>query len=139
MELLEKMLFFFSKIAKPLQDAGFDKDFVQCWAKVKNLKMPYNKVKDNYARSGRERIVCPHFELLDAIVHAQSSTEPSEVIEALSDDAGNHSDASDALNQNEAEQNESEEEDHAGEQNEVESGRDDEEQASGGKQPPAKK
>lgn len=143
----------FSKIAKRLQDAGFEKDWVQCRVKVKNLKTLYKKVKDNNARSGRARIVCPHFELLDSILGARPATEPPEVIEAMSDDPGNHSDASDTLNdgaqdkgargseeeQNEGEQNESEQGDRAGERNEVEPGRDDEEQARGDKQPPAKK
>lgn len=136
-----------------MQDVGFEKDWVQCRAKVKNLKALYKKVKDNNARSGRARIVCPHFELLDSILGARPATEPPEIIEAMSDDAGNDSDASDTLNdgaqekeargseaeQNEGEQNESEQGDHAGEQNEVESGRNDEEQARGDKQPPRKK
>ena len=141
-----------SKIAKRLQDAGFEKDWVQCRAKVKNLKTLYKKVKDSNATSGRARIVCPHFELLDSILGARPATEPTEIIEAMSDNAGNHTDASDTLNdgaqekgarggeeeQNEGEQNESEQGDHAGERNEVESGRDDEEKARSDKQPPAK-
>ena len=138
----------FVKIAKRLQDAGFEKDWVQCRAKVKNLKTLYKKVKDSNARSGRARIVCQHFEQLDAILGARPATEPPEVIESISDDAGNHSDAGDTLNDraqeegtrgSEPEQNESEQGDFAGEQNEGESGRNDEEQARCDKQPPAKK
>ena len=73
----------------------------------------------------------------------------------MSDDAGNHSDATDTLNycaqekgatgseeeQNKGEKNESEQGDCAGvrERNEVDLGRVDEKQARGEKQPPAKK
>ena len=96
-ELLETRLFF-SKIAKRLQDAGFEKDWGQCRDKLKNLKTLYKKVKDNNAKSGKATIACPHFELLDSIIGARPATEPPEVIEAMSDDAGNHSDASDTLN-----------------------------------------
>ena len=137
----------FEKIAKRLQDAGFEKDWVQCRAKVKNLKAIYKKVKDNNARSGRARIVCQNFEMLDAILGARPATKSAEVTEAISDDTGN-SDAIDTLNDSsqeegargsEPEQNESEQGDCAGEQNEGESGKDDEEQSRGDKQPPAKK
>ena len=58
----------FSKIAKLLQDAGFEKNWVQCRAKGKISKTLNKKVNDNNAKSGRARIACPHFELLDSIL-----------------------------------------------------------------------
>ena len=88
----------FSKKAKRFQDAGFEEDWVQCRAKVKKLKTLYKKVQDNNSRSVRERIVCPHFELLDAILGVRPATEPSDGIEEMLDDAAKDSDASNTLN-----------------------------------------
>ena len=45
-----------------------NKDWIQCRAKVKNLKTSCKKVKDNNDRSGRARKPCQYFEQLDTIL-----------------------------------------------------------------------
>ena len=63
------------KSLKCLKDAGCDKGWIQCRAKVKHLKRP-KKVKDNNDQSGRARNACQHFEKLDTIVGSQPATQP---------------------------------------------------------------
>ena len=72
----------FERITSCLRDAGFDKDWVQCRAKLKNLKATYKKVKDNNDRSGRARRACKYFDDIDAILGCRPATQPPGVIES---------------------------------------------------------
>ena len=58
----------FERISKRLKEAGYDKDWTQCRAKIKNLKTLYKRVKDNNSRSGRGRKVCKFYDEIDAIL-----------------------------------------------------------------------
>ena len=58
----------FQRIALRMTEAGFDKDWTQCRAKLKNLKTSYKKAKDSNSRSGRGRVVCRFYDELDAII-----------------------------------------------------------------------
>ena len=71
---------FFERIASRLHYAGFDKDWVQCRAKLKNLKATYKKVKDNNDKSGRARRAGKYFDDIDAILGCQPATQPPGVI-----------------------------------------------------------
>ena len=44
----------FERIAKKLQEQGYEREWKQCRAKVKNLKTKYREVKDNNDKTGRE-------------------------------------------------------------------------------------
>ena len=63
-------------ISKCLNEVGYDKDWQQCRAKIKNLKTLYKRVKDNNNCSGKGRKVCKFFEELDAILGLRPATQP---------------------------------------------------------------
>ena len=73
----------FEEISKRLHQAGIDKDWQQCRAKVKNLKSLYKKVKNSNCRSGRGRMSCHLFDKLDAILRSQPATQLPIVVESL--------------------------------------------------------
>ena len=45
----------FANIAKKLKESGYDRDWQQCRAKIKNLKAEYKKVKDHNGVTGNGR------------------------------------------------------------------------------------
>ena len=78
----------FQEISKRLHEAGVEKDWEQCRAKVKNLKtlykkVKYKKVKDSNGRSRRGRKSCQFFDNLDAILGSRPATQPPIVVESL--------------------------------------------------------
>ena len=75
----------FQGISKRLNEVGYDKDWQQCRAKIKNLKTLYKRVKDNNNRSGKGRKVCKFFDELDAILGTRPATQPPVVVQSLND------------------------------------------------------
>ena len=61
---------------------GFNKEWKQCRAKMKNLKVSYKAVKDNNNRSGRGRKVCRYCKELDEILGNRAATRPPEVLDS---------------------------------------------------------
>ena len=51
----------FDKIARKVAEMGFNNDWKQCRAKMKNLKVSYKAVKHHNNRLGRGRKVCRYF------------------------------------------------------------------------------
>ncbi len=43
----------YEKIARKMAEAGFNRDWKQCRAKIKNLKNDYKNIKDSNNRSGQ--------------------------------------------------------------------------------------
>ena len=77
------------KIAKRWREAGFDKDWVQCRAKLKNLKATYKKIINNNDRSGRDRRACKYFDNLDNILSSRPATQPPGVMESATKNKDN--------------------------------------------------
>ena len=71
----------FECIAKKLQEQGYERDWKQCRAKVKNLKTKYREVKDNNDKTGRGRKSCEFYRELDEIL----GHRPASVSSALLD------------------------------------------------------
>ena len=71
----------FEKLARKMAEMGFNKDWKQCRAKIKNLKVSYKAVKDHNNRSGRGRKLCRYFKELDEILGNPAATRPPEVLE----------------------------------------------------------
>ena len=87
----------FEEISKRLRQAGIEKDWQQCRAKVKNLKSLYKKVKDSNGRSGRGRNSCHFFDDLDAILGSRPATQPPIVVESLNDNTDSSSNDGDSV------------------------------------------
>ena len=71
----------FERIAKKLQEQGYERDWKQCHAKVKNLKTKYKEVKDNNGKTGRGRQSCMIFRELDGILGHSPATAPSALLD----------------------------------------------------------
>ena len=70
------------KIAMKMAEAGFNRDWKQCRAKIKNLKNDYKKIKDSNNRSGQRRQVMQFFDQLDAVLAVRDATRPPQVLES---------------------------------------------------------
>ena len=73
--------FVFQSIAKQLQDQGYERDWMQCRAKIKNLKTKYREVKDNNKETGRGRKSCKFFLELDEILGHRPASVPSVLLD----------------------------------------------------------
>ena len=51
-----------------LKESGYDRDWLQCRLKIKNLKVDYKKLKDYNGETGKKRKTCKFFEKLDVIL-----------------------------------------------------------------------
>lgn len=72
----------FEKISRKMTEMGFVRDWKQCRAKLKNLKVGYKAVKDHNGRSGRGRKVCRFFKELDEILGTRAATRPPQILES---------------------------------------------------------
>lgn len=70
------------RISKKLQENGFERDWQQCKAKIKNLKFEYKRVKDHNSVTGNGRKTCKFYEKLDAILGHRPSSAPSVLMDA---------------------------------------------------------
>ena len=71
----------FERIAKKLQEQGYERDWKQCRAKIKNLKTKYREVKDNNNKTGRGRKSCKFFRELDEILGHRPASVPSSILD----------------------------------------------------------
>ena len=58
----------YERIAKRLQEQGYECNWKQCRAKINNLKTKYREIKDNNKKTGRGRMSCNFFKELDKIL-----------------------------------------------------------------------
>ena len=90
----------YEKVAVEMGKLGFERNWQQCRIKIKNLTHKYrkvsmvffmlckfmvlffNKVKDHNDRSGKDRITCPFFEELDAVLGTRASSCPVVLLES---------------------------------------------------------
>ena len=71
----------FERIAKKLQEQGYEHDWKQCRAKVKNLKTKYREIKDNNNKTGRGRKSCKFYKELDRILGHRPALVPSALLD----------------------------------------------------------
>ena len=72
----------FDEIAKKLQSLGYERDWKQCRAKIKNLKGDYKKVKDHNGATGNGRKTFKLFKKLDEILGHRPASVPSVLVDA---------------------------------------------------------
>lgn len=68
----------YEEIAQRLRAEGYDRSWLQCQRKIKNLKTAYRKAKDHNSKSGRNRAMCSFYDELDAILADRPSFCPHE-------------------------------------------------------------
>lgn len=72
----------FIRISEKMKESGYDRDWLQCRAKIKNLKADYKKVKDYNGETGKNRKTCKFFQKLDAILGHRPASAPSILLDA---------------------------------------------------------
>ena len=72
----------FVQIQKNLAEKGYEHDWQQCRAKLKNLKTQYRKVKDHNGETGRGRIMCKFYKELDNILGHRPASVPTILLDA---------------------------------------------------------
>ena len=72
----------FACIAKRLKESGYDRDWQQCRAKIKNLKAEYKKVKDHNGVTGNGRKTFKFFKKLDEILGHRPASAPAVLLDA---------------------------------------------------------
>ena len=68
-------------ISKKLLESGFERDWQQCKAKIKNLKGDYKKIKDHNGVTGNGRQTCKFYDKLDAILGHRPASAPSVLLD----------------------------------------------------------
>ena len=71
----------FQRIAKMLREQGYERDWKQCRAKVKNLKTKYREIKDHNGETGRGRKTCKFYKELDRILGHRPASVPSSLLD----------------------------------------------------------
>ena len=77
----------FLKIAKKINEIGYDRDWEQCKNKIKNLKKQYRVVKDNNRETGRGRKSCKFYDELDAILGHRPASVPAVILDTGNQDS----------------------------------------------------
>ena len=72
----------FEKIAQRMVEGGYNRDREQCKTKIKNLKKAYMNVKDHNKRSGNNKVTCPYYDEIDAVLGHRPASAPSRVLDA---------------------------------------------------------
>ena len=72
----------FASIAKKLNESGYDRDWQQQRAKIKNLKAEYRKVKDHNGVTGNGRKSFKFYQKLDEILGHRPASAPAVVLDA---------------------------------------------------------
>ena len=72
----------FQKIAKKLQEQGIQRDWVQCRAKIKNLKTKYRASKNHNGITGNGRKTCKFYSQLDRILGHRPASVPSALLDS---------------------------------------------------------
>ena len=71
----------FVNIAKKLKESGYDRDWQQCRAKIKNLKAEYKKVKDYNGVTGNVRKSFKFYQKLDEILGHRPASSPAVLLD----------------------------------------------------------
>ena len=71
----------FSSIAKKMEEKGYDRDWLQCRNKIKNLKKEYRQIKDHNGQTGRGRKTCKFYKELDGILGHRPASVPAVVLD----------------------------------------------------------
>lgn len=71
----------FEKVARELNEAGYERTFQQCRDKIKKLKGEYKKIKDKHGKTGEDRSDWDYFDAMDAILGNRPATKPPVVID----------------------------------------------------------
>ena len=72
------------QLQKKMNEKGYNRDWQQCKAKIKNLKGEYTAVKDHNNGTGRGRKMCKFFSELDEILGCRPASVPSVLLESCS-------------------------------------------------------
>ena len=72
----------FMTISKRMKEEGYNRDWQQCRAKVKNLKGEYRAVKDHNNGTGRGRKTSKFFLELDEILGCMPASVPPVLLES---------------------------------------------------------
>ena len=70
----------FETIQRALANLGYQRTWIQCRVKVKNLIATYRKIKDNNNRSGQGRSDFLFFDLLDRILGTRPASRPTNIL-----------------------------------------------------------
>ena len=73
------------KIAKELQEVGYERTYQQCRDKVKKLKGEYRKAKDKKNKTGTDNKHWDYFEPLDAILGHKPATQPPIIVDTAAE------------------------------------------------------
>ena len=71
----------FETIAKRLQESGYNRDWQQCRAKLKNLKAEYKKIKDHNGVTGNGRKTFKFYNKLDEILGHRPASAPAFLVD----------------------------------------------------------
>ena len=71
----------FQRVANQLQEEGYNRHWLQCRAKIKNLKTKYREVKDHNGETGRGRKTCKLYRELDRILGHRPASVPSALLD----------------------------------------------------------
>ena len=70
---------------KEMKKKGYERDWIQCRVKIKNLKTNYKKVKDGNNKTGESRKTCKFYDELDRILGHRSASAPSFLVDTSSE------------------------------------------------------
>lgn len=71
----------FMEISKKLQEMGFNRDWMQCRTKIKNLKKRYRAVKDHNGETGKGRMTMKFYRELDCILGHRPASVPATLLD----------------------------------------------------------
>ena len=72
----------FVTVSKRMLEQGYNRDWQQCRAKIKNLKGDYRAMKDHNNGTGRGRKTCKFFRELDEILGCRPASVPPVLLES---------------------------------------------------------
>ena len=76
----------YMRIARKLNDCGYERSFEQCREKIKKLKKEYRRIKDRLEETGRgrdEEVQWSYYDVMDQILGHKPSTVPESVVDSL--------------------------------------------------------
>ena len=78
----------FETISKKLQESGYNRDWQQCRAKIKNLKAEYKKIKDHNGVTGNARKTFKFYNKSDEILGHRPASAPAFLVDTGSPSHG---------------------------------------------------
>ena len=71
----------YKHIARHLHEQGYERDWKQCRAKIKNLKTKYREIKDHNGETGQGRKTCKFYKDLDRILGHRPASVPASLLD----------------------------------------------------------